>query len=140
MQFGFCRLFLGHMKIRPTVWGIVFSGLAVVFGAFGAHALSGRLEPQELEVFKTGVQYQMYHGLALILAGIMFKSKPSANLYNAAICFILGTLLFSGSLYLITLGKIARIDFKWVGPITPVGGLGFITGWALMLYHHVTKR
>jgi uncharacterized membrane protein YgdD (TMEM256/DUF423 family) len=128
------------MKIRPTVWGIIFSGLAVVLGAFGAHALAERLEPQELEVFKTGVQYQMYHGLALIFTGIMFKSKPSANLSNAAICFIAGTFLFSGSLYLITIGRIAHFDFKWVGPVTPIGGLGFITGWALMLYHYLTKR
>jgi uncharacterized membrane protein YgdD (TMEM256/DUF423 family) len=140
MIIGNCRVFLLLMKIRPTVWGIVFSGLAVIFGAFGAHALADRLQPEELEGFKTGVQYQMYHGLALILAGIMLKNKPSANLSNAAICFILGTFFFSGSLYLITIGKISHFDFKWVGPITPIGGLAFTTGWALMLYHYITKR
>lgn len=128
------------MKIRPTIWGTILSGLAVIFGAFGAHALADRLDPSDLEVFKTAVQYQMYHGLALILTGILFKNKPSANLANAAVSFILGTILFSGSLYLITIGKIMHTDFKWVGPITPIGGLGFIVGWGLMLYHHLTKR
>jgi uncharacterized membrane protein YgdD (TMEM256/DUF423 family) len=128
------------MKIRPSVWGTALCGLAVILGAFGAHALSDRLETQDIEVFKTGVQYQMYHGLALIFTGILFKYKPSANLANAALSFILGTIFFSGSLYLITIGKLTHNDFKWIGPITPIGGIGFIVGWGLMLYHHVTKR
>jgi uncharacterized membrane protein YgdD (TMEM256/DUF423 family) len=116
------------------------SGLAVVFGAFGAHALSDRLEPPAIEVFKTGVQYQMYHGLALILTGILLKSKPSKNIANAAVSFIIGIFLFSGSLYLITIGKITNNEFSWIGPITPLGGLAFIIGWGLMVYHQISKR
>jgi uncharacterized membrane protein YgdD (TMEM256/DUF423 family) len=128
------------MKLRPTVWGTVMAGLAVAFGAFGAHGLKDRLEPEDIEVFKTAVHYQMIHGIALILTGILLKSKPSKNLANAALSFILGIFLFSGSLYLITLGKLTHGDLRWVGPITPIGGIAFIVGWALMLYHHISKR
>ena len=128
------------MKLRPTVWGTVMSGLAVVLGAFGAHALSERLEPPALEIFKTGVQYQMYHGLALVLTGILLKSKPSKNIANAALSFIIGIFLFSGSLYFITIGKLTNNDFKWIGPITPLGGIAFMVGWGLLVYHQVTKR
>ena len=116
------------------------AGLAVAFGAFGAHMLADRLEPKDLEVFKTAVHYQMFHGIALILAGIIMKSKPSKNIANAALSFILGIFLFSGSLYLITLGKLTHGDLKWVGPITPIGGIAFLVGWGLLLYHHISKR
>lgn len=128
------------MKIRPTVWGSVMAGLSVIFGAFGAHALKESLEPEDLEVFKTGVQYQMFHALALILTGIMLKSKPSKNLANATLCFILGIFLFSGSLYLITIGKSTHNNLDWVGPITPIGGISFIVGWILVVYHQLSKR
>lgn len=128
------------MKIRPTVWGTVASGLAVMLGAFGAHALKDRLDAEDLEVFKTGVQYQMYHGLALLITGILLKSKPSPNLANAALSFLFGILFFSGSLYIITIGKLTHADFRWIGPVTPIGGLGFIIGWGLVLYHQLSKR
>ncbi len=128
------------MRLRPTIWGTAISGLAVVFGAFGAHALSERLEPEGLDVFKTAVQYQMYHGLALILTGILLKSKPSRNIANAAISFIIGIFLFCGSLYLITIGNLTNLSFSWVGPVTPLGGLAFVLGWGLLFYHQITKR
>jgi uncharacterized membrane protein YgdD (TMEM256/DUF423 family) len=128
------------MKIRPTVWGSVMAGLGVVFGAFGAHALKESLEPEDLEVFKTGVQYQMFHALALIFTGMMLKSKPSKNLMNAALCFILGIFLFSGSLYLISIGKVTNNNLTWLGPITPIGGISFIVGWVLVVYHQLSKR
>jgi len=128
------------MKIRPTVWGSVMAGLGVIFGAFGAHALKETLEPQDLEAFKTGVQYQMFHALALIFTGMMLKSKPSKNLANAALCFILGIFLFSGSLYIITIGKATSNNLTWLGPITPIGGISFIVGWILVVYHQLSKR
>ncbi len=128
------------MKLRPTVWGTIMSGLAVVFGAFGAHALKGMLEPEEIAVYQTAVQYQMYHGLALILSGILLKNKPSKGLGNAAISFILGIFLFCGSLYVITIGRLTHGDLSWVGPLTPIGGVAFITGWALLVHQQVTKR
>ncbi len=128
------------MKLRPTIWGSSMAGLAVAFGAFGAHALKDRLEPADIEVFQTAVHYQMYHGLALIISGILLKSKPSKNLGNAAISFILGVFLFCGSLYLITIGKLTNGDLRWLGPITPIGGIAFIVGWGLMVYHQVSKR
>ncbi|MCU0387574.1 MAG: DUF423 domain-containing protein [Chitinophagaceae bacterium] len=128
------------MRLRPTIWGTAMSGVAVILGAFGAHALTERLEPPAIEVFKTAVQYQMYHGLALILTGILLKSKPSKNIANAALSFIIGIFLFSGSLYLITLGKLTNSELSWIGPITPIGGLAFIIGWGLLVYHQVSKR
>jgi uncharacterized membrane protein YgdD (TMEM256/DUF423 family) len=128
------------MKVRPALWGTVAAGTAVMLGAFGAHALKEKLEPEYVEIFKTGVQYQMYHALALIFVGMMLKSKPSKNLANAAVCFLLGIILFSGSLYLITLGKLSTGNLDWLGPITPIGGLSFIIGWVLMVYHQVSKR
>lgn len=128
------------MKIRPSVWGTVMAGISVMFGALGAHALKERLEPEDLEVFKTAVYYQMVHALALIFTGIMLKSKPSKNLGNAAVCFILGIFLFSGSLYLMTLAKMGNGSMKWLGPITPIGGVSFIVGWGLLVYHQVSKR
>lgn len=128
------------MKLRPTIWGTAMAGLAVVFGAFGAHALKGKLEPEDVAVFQTGVQYQMYHALALILTGILWKSKPSKSLGNAAVSFILGIFMFSGSLYLITLSRLTNADLRWIGPITPIGGIAFIVGWGLMVYHHISKR
>lgn len=122
------------------MWGTVAAGLAVAFGAFGAHGLKDKLEPEEIEVFKTAVQYQMYHAIALIFTGMMLKSKPSKNLANAAVCFLLGIILFSGSLYLMTLARLGTGNLDWLGPITPIGGASFLIGWGLMVYHQVSKR
>ncbi len=105
------------------------SGLfAVVFGAFGAHALKARLSPESLAAFQTGVQYQMLHALALVLTGILIlQLRDSASLEWAARLFFTGIVLFSGSIYLLTL-----TDMRWPGPITPVGGLCFIAAWAML--------
>lgn len=105
------------------------SGLfAVVFGAFGAHALKARLSAESLAAFQTGVQYQMFHALALVLTGLlMLHFRDSASLDWAARLFLTGIVLFSGSIYLLTL-----TDMRWPGPITPLGGLCFIAAWAML--------
>jgi uncharacterized membrane protein YgdD (TMEM256/DUF423 family) len=101
---------------------------AVVIGAFAAHGLKQMLAPEMIEVVKTGVQYQMYHALVLMLVALWFKQKPAASgLKAAGLAFILGTLLFSGSLYALALGAP-----RWLGPITPLGGLCFLVGWLLL--------
>jgi uncharacterized membrane protein YgdD (TMEM256/DUF423 family) len=107
-----------------------FSGfLAVVIGAFAAHGLKQILAPEMLEVVKTGVQYQMYHALALLLLGLWLSHKPATpGLTASGLAFILGTLMFSGSLYALALGAP-----RWLGPITPLGGLCFLIGWLLLL-------
>ncbi len=104
------------------------SGLfAVVFGAFGAHALKARLSAESLAAFQTGVHYQMFHALALLLTGILLlQFRDSASLDWAARLFFAGIVLFSGSIYLLTL-----TDMRWPGPITPLGGLCFIAAWAM---------
>lgn len=107
--------------------GSLLAGLAVMLGAFGAHALKGSISPSMLEVFQTGVQYQMSHALGLILIGVLVEKFNSQLLNWAGGFILLGTLLFSGSLYVLSLTSI-----RWVGPVTPLGGLALILGWLLM--------
>ena len=100
------------------------SGLAVAAGAFGAHALRARLAPGDLLVFETGARYQMYHGLALIAAGWAAERWPGPLASAAGWCFLIGIVLFSGSLYALTFG--APRPF---GIVTPFGGVALIAGW-----------
>ena len=102
--------------------------LSVMLGAFAAHGLKNRLSEPLLNTFQTGVQYQMYHSLALILLVILYRQMPqSLLLYSAGFMFA-GIILFSGSLYMLALTQI-----KWFGPVTPIGGVCFIVGWALLI-------
>jgi uncharacterized membrane protein YgdD (TMEM256/DUF423 family) len=102
--------------------------LSVVLGAFAAHGLKSKLTETLLSTFQTGVQYQMYHSLALILLVVLYRQMPqSLLLYSAGFMFA-GIVLFSGSLYMLALTQI-----KWFGPITPLGGVCFIVGWALLI-------
>ncbi len=102
--------------------GAVSALIAVSAGAFGAHALRGRLEPRMLDTFEVGARYQMYHALAMVAVGLMGAAAAPAGW-----CFLVGTVLFSGSLY-----GLSITGAKVFGPITPVGGLLFIVGWALL--------
>ncbi len=105
--------------------GALSGALAVILGAFGAHALRARISPELLDTFETGVRYQMYHALALLAVGfVISRSGPSTLLSAAGWLLIAGTLIFSGSLYLLALTNI-----KWLGAITPLGGVAFILGW-----------
>ncbi len=111
------------------VCGAVFALLAVMAGAFGAHGLRGVIGDRGLEVFQTAVTYQVYHSLALILVAILPVAGLSRHLLGIATgFFIAGILLFSGSLYLLVL-----TDIRWVGPVTPVGGISFMVGWILIV-------
>lgn len=102
---------------------------AVIIGAFAAHGLKQILASEAIDVVKTGVQYQMYHALALLLVALWLSHKPDARgLKAGGLAFILGSLLFSGSLYALALGAP-----RWLGPVTPLGGLCFLIGWLLLL-------
>lgn len=103
--------------------------LGVALGAFGAHALKARLTPDLLDVWKTAVEYQMFHVAALLAVGILVRQVPSSLLHAAAGCFALGILVFSGSLYALALSGV-----RMLGAITPIGGLLFLAGWALLLF------
>lgn len=110
--------------------------LAVALGAFAAHALKGVLSPGLLEVFRTGVDYQAMHGLALLAVGLLGeRGGGSRALRWAGWCFASGILLFSGSLYLLALTDAGRF-----GAITPIGGTAFIAGWALLAWHSARIR
>ncbi|MCE0493050.1 DUF423 domain-containing protein [Vibrio salinus] len=113
--------------------GAFFGATGVILGAFAAHGLKGALSPYLLDVFKTGVFYQLIHSIALILACVlsfMTSGNPEAQKYfnRSGFCFTIGILCFSGSLYLL-----AMTGVKWFGPVTPVGGLFFIIGWIMIL-------
>jgi uncharacterized membrane protein YgdD (TMEM256/DUF423 family) len=120
----------------------VFGGLAVVFGAFGAHGLESITSDEKiLHGFQTGVQYQMYHALALLAVAILFEKFSNNQMKWAANCFITGIILFSGSLYLLTFLKIEGSNaIKFAGPVTPVGGIFFIAGWLFLLLGIMKKK
>ena len=110
------------------VLGSVSGMLAVVFGAFGAHALKSRLDDYAMGVFETAVQYHFYHSFALLAVGILALSQPETMLLKSSgWLFFLGLLIFSGSLYVLSL-----TGLRWLGAITPLGGLAFIAGWACL--------
>jgi len=105
--------------------GSLFGGLGVILGAFGAHTLKARLALELLATFETGVRYQIYHALALLAVALLYANRPAKGLLTASgWLFVVGTLLFSGSLYALTLSGV-----RWFGAITPVGGMAFIIGW-----------
>jgi uncharacterized membrane protein YgdD (TMEM256/DUF423 family) len=102
--------------------------LAVAAGAFGAHALRARLSPASLAVFETGARYQMYHALALLAVAWASARWPGPLPQWAGWLFVAGTVLFSGSLY-----TLALTGVRWLGAITPMGGVAFLTGWICLL-------
>ena len=119
-----------------------FGGLAVALGAFGAHGLESITDDEKiLHGFQTGVQYQMVHALALLAIGILFEKFPDSWLRWAANSFIAGIILFSGSLYMLTFLKIQDSSFvRFIGPVTPLGGLFFIAGWLFLLIAVIKKK
>ena len=109
--------------------GAVGAFLAVTLGAFGAHGLRGRLSPEMLAVFETGVRYHMYHALALILVALVMGRMSGWLIQTAGWCFIAGIVLFSGSLYALALSGVTIL-----GAVTPIGGLAFLVGWACLAF------
>lgn len=108
--------------------GALFALLAVIFGAFGAHALEKMLPELMLQRYHTGVEYQFYHAFALLITGLLAQHSAQRTLKIAGIAFVLGIALFSGSLYLY-----AFTGIKAFGMITPLGGLAFIIGWGSLM-------
>jgi uncharacterized membrane protein YgdD (TMEM256/DUF423 family) len=127
------------MDRKILIFGLAFAALSVLLGAFGAHALKSMVSGEKLQIFETGVRYQFMHAMALITLAIYCNQrhlsvKEQKRIAWAAHFFIAGNLLFSGSLYILTL--IATTDhplIPFIGPITPIGGLCFMLGWFLWL-------
>lgn len=116
----------GSAKLFIAI-GCIAALLAVALGAFGAHALKARIAPELLSVYRTGVEYHFYHALGLILVGLAaFQLPDSAWLRSAGWAMLAGILLFSGSLYLLAL-----TGLRWLGAITPLGGVAFLAAWGL---------
>ncbi|MBS1934578.1 MAG: DUF423 domain-containing protein [Bacteroidetes bacterium] len=119
----------------------IFGALSVALGAFAAHKLRDMLPADGVSTFETGVRYQFYHTFALLLVGILAEKFPGKWMTRAGNCFITGIILFSGSLYALTILRIAEATGanRFVGIITPFGGLFFIAGW-LLFFVSVSKK
>ena len=136
-----------HRKI--ILWGLLLALLSVLLGAFGAHALKKMVDPDKVAIFETGVRYQFMHGLALILLALYSQQNLSfpqlqKSINRVAQFFLWGCLFFCGSLYSLTLQPLASFNYsQMVGPVTPLGGLIFMLGWAnwirLIWKHKVDK-
>lgn len=109
--------------------GATFAFLGVAAGAFGAHGLRGRVSTDLLAVFETAVRYQMYHALALFAVAALLGARASGAATAAGWLFVLGVLIFSGSLYALVLSGV-----RWLGAITPLGGVAFLAGWLLLAW------
>ena len=109
--------------------GALFGSLAVGAGAFGAHALRSRLSVEALAIFETAARYQMYHALALLAAAWVASRWPGGAAHAAGWLFVGGTVVFSGSLYLLAL-----TGARWLGAVTPVGGLALLVGWVALAW------
>ena len=116
------------MSKTILVAAAIFLALAVAIGAFGAHALKAGLTEDLLQIYKTGVEYHFYHSLGLLLIGILSLHMPSTLLNWSALLIGIGIVVFSGSLYLLAVSGV-----RWIGAVTPIGGLSFIAGWILLL-------
>ncbi len=119
-----------NKKIIST--GAIFGMIAIILGAFGAHALKKVLTIEELNTFETGVKYQMYHALFLLFVGLAseLSQKTKKTIYYLVLT---GVILFSGSIYLLATNQLSSFDFKVIGFVTPIGGLLLIVSWGIVL-------
>ncbi|GAA4453606.1 DUF423 domain-containing protein [Rurimicrobium arvi] len=122
------------MHKQALITGLICAGLGVVIGAFAAHGLKPRMDLVQQQTFETGVRYQMYHSFALIALALIGAHFPGEKIHWAFICFTLGIICFSGSLYALALLKMnGKVGLGGIGIITPIGGLFFILGWLFTL-------
>ncbi|GAB4252098.1 MAG: DUF423 domain-containing protein [Vicingaceae bacterium] len=122
--------------IKASLLGAV----AVIFGAMGAHALKPLLTQEQLLSFETGVRYQMYHAIVLLIFSFIKPAYQISFKWSIRLFFI-GTLLFSGSIYLLTIKNIASVEWlKLFGPITPIGGILLIIGWLLLFVRSLSIK
>lgn len=124
-------------KIIST--GAILGMIAIILGAFGAHALKKVLSIEQLITFETGVRYQMYHALFLLFIGMMdmLSQKAKKTIYYLVLT---GVILFSGSIYLLATNDLTSFDFKVIGFVTPIGGLLLILAWGVLLYNSIKKK
>lgn len=127
------------MDRKLAIFGTFFGVTAIIFGAFGAHALKVKLSADQLLSFETGVKYQMYHALFLLI--LSFNSYVSDKVKKGLFYFVsLGVLFFSGSIYLLSTQSIFGLQLNFLGPITPIGGALLIISWGLLFTYFVKKK
>lgn len=127
------------MNNKSISTGALFGMIAIILGAFGAHALKKVLLPEQLITFETGVRYQMYHALFLLFIGMSTDlSAKTKNIINYLVVF--GIILFSGSIYLLATNTLTSFDFKVIGFVTPIGGLLLVVAWSVLLLHYLKKK
>lgn len=127
------------MKQLVLIVSASYGLLSVVLGALGSHALKKILSADKLLSFETGVRYQMYHAIVLLILGLLLNFTTPLEKWSA-ICFMLGVLLFSFSIYFLSFADYLKINLKFLGPITPLGGVFLISGWALLIIYFVKYR
>ncbi len=118
---------------NTLVLASILAVTAVLLGAFGAHGLRGEISPDQMQSFRTGVSYQFYHALAMAFVGLLSMHLPGRSLQWPVLAFALGIGLFSGSIYLLSMQPLIGMSLRFLGPITPLGGVLFIVGWVLLI-------
>ncbi len=119
------------MKQFILAIGSIYGALSVIFGAFGAHLLKTKISAEKLTSFETGIRYQMYHALLLLFVGFAFQFTSGLE-KTTAWFLIIGTFLFSFSIYFLSLQEFFKLNLKFLGPITPLGGLFLVMGWIML--------
>ncbi|MBS1765567.1 MAG: DUF423 domain-containing protein [Bacteroidetes bacterium] len=126
------------MRKQLLVYSSISGLCAVALGAMGAHQLKGMLAPEMMEAFRTGVLYQFLHTLVVMFIAVI--NVDDKWLKRSALSFIAGTVLFSGSIYGLALSSLSGSIWKWLGPITPLGGLCFMAGWVFLLFYALKNK
>lgn len=127
------------MKNLTLIFGAVYGLLSVILGAFGAHALKKIISVEKLQSFETGVRYQMYAALFLLIVGYILKFETSSEKWISML-MIVGAFLFSVSIYFLSMSEAWNMNLKILGPITPLGGLLMIISWAMLIFYFVKTK
>ncbi|PQB05824.1 DUF423 domain-containing protein [Aureitalea marina] len=124
---------MNNLSTKISTTGAILMALSIALGAFGAHGLERMVNPQALDTFEVGVRYQVYHSLAIVVIGLSGRLSDSVK-KRTFILWMLGVVLFSGSLYLLATSEVIGEDLKFLGPVTPIGGLALIAGWGYLAF------
>lgn len=127
------------MKNATLIIGALYGLVSVILGAFGAHALKKVISVEKLTSFETGVRYQMYSALFLLVVGYILKFETPSEKW-ISILMIAGTFIFSVTIYLLAFSEVAAIPTKIVGPLTPLGGLLMIVSWAMLIWYFIKNK
>lgn len=129
--------FYNKVLLIAAVFGLV----GVITGAFGAHFLKSRIEPTSLDALKTGVLYLFVHTAVILYCTWLGTSNPASRIIkSSATLFIIGILCFSGSLFIISTASLTGFPARYIGPVTPLGGLCFVAGWALLFWYALRQK